>query len=278
MAVHPTRLACSALISGVLMMPLHASDPQGGSADPVLAARPLIAPTGALRAGVNLGNALFTTRDSATGELRGVGIDLVAALGARLGVPVIHVVHATPGDVAASAGHGTWDVAILAIEPARADVITFSSPMTEIQATYAVRRDSTVAVVADVDRPGRRVAAAPRTGYELFLTRTLQHAALVRPAGTEASIDMLRRGEVDAVAGLAPSLHESHDSTPDLRVLDGGFTTVNHGLGVPRSRPDAAAAAVDRFIRDMVSSGALADIIARHGVQGLRAGRPAADR
>jgi len=248
-----------------------------GAADPVAAARALIAPTGTLRAGVNLGNALFTTRDSATGELRGVGIDLVAALGTRLGVPVIHVVHATPGDVAASAGHGTWDVAILAIEPARADVITFSSPMTEIQATYVVRRDSTVAVVADVDRPGRRVAAAPRTGYELFLTRTLQHAALVRPAGTEASMAMLRRGEVDAVAGLAPSLHESHDSTPDLRVLDSGFTTVNHGLGVPRSRPEAAAA-VDRFIRDMVATGALADLIARHGVQGLRAVSPAGVR
>lgn len=248
-----------------------------GTADPVAAARALIAPTGTLRVGVNFGNALFTTRDPATGAPRGVGIDLVAALGQRVGVPVTHVMHATPGDVAASAGSGTWDVAILAIEPARADVVTFSSPMTEIEATYVVARGSVIGAVADVDRPGRRVAAAPRTGYELFLTRTLQQATLLRPATSEASMDLLRRGEVDAVAGLAPTLHEAYDRSPDVRVLDGGFTTVNHGLAVPKGRPAGAAAAVDLFVRDMVATGALADLIARHGVQGLRAVRPAAD-
>jgi len=249
-----------------------------GATDPVADAHALIAPTGTLRVGVNFGNALFTTRDPATGAPRGVGIDLVAALGQRLGVPVSHVIHATPGDVAASAGSGTWDVAILAIESARADVVTFSSPMTEIEATYVVRRDSTVTTVADIDRPGRRVAAAPRTGYELFLTRTLQQATLLRPATNEASMDLLRRGEVDAVAGLAPTLHEAYDRSPDVRVLTGGFTTVNHGLAVPKGRPAAAAVAVDHFIRDMVSSGALADIIVRQGVQGLRAVRSAGVR
>jgi len=248
-----------------------------GPADPVAAARALIAPAGTLRVGVNFGNALFTTRDPDTGAPRGVGIDFVAALGQRLGVPVTHVMHATPGDVAASAGSGTWDVAILAIEPARADVVTFSSPMTEIEATYVVARGSVIAAVADVDRPGRRVAAAPRTGYELFLTRTLQQATLLRPATSEASMDLLRRGEVDAVAGLAPTLHEAYDRSPDVRVLDGGFTTVNHGLAVPKGRPAGAAAAVDLFVRDMVATGALADLIASHGVQGLRAVRPAAD-
>ena len=249
-----------------------------GTEDPVANARALIAPTGTLRVGVNFGNALFTTRDPATGAPRGVGIDFVAALGQRLGVPVTHVIHAMPGDVAASAGSGTWDVAILAIEPARADVVTFSSPMTEIEATYVVARGSVIAAVADVDRPGRHVAATPRTGYELFLTRTLQQATLLRPATSEASMDLLRRGEVDAVAGLAPTLHEAYDRSPDVRVLDGGFTTVNHGLAVPKGRPAGAAAAVDLFVRDMVAAGALADLIAMHGVQGLRAVRPAGAR
>lgn len=277
MALSSSRLVYGALISGVLMVP---ADPRGahqGPTDPVLAARHVIAPTGTLRVGVNFGNAIFTTRDPASGAPRGVGIDLVAALGQRLGVAVTHVMHAAPGDVAASAGSGTWDVAILAIEPARADVVTFSSPMTEIEATYVVARGSVIAAVADVDRPGRRVAAAPRTGYELFLTRTLQQATLLRPATSEASMDLLRRGEVDAVAGLAPTLHEAYDRSPDVRVLDGGFTTVNHGLAVPKGRPAGAAAAVDLFVRDMVTTGALADLIARHGVQGLRAVRPAAD-
>jgi polar amino acid transport system substrate-binding protein len=277
MAVSSSRLVYGALISGVLMVPAGPRGAHQGPADPVADARVLIAPTGTLRVGVNFGNALFTTRDPATGAPRGVGIDLVAALGQRLGVAVTHVMHATPGDVAASAGSGTWDVAILAIEPARADVVTFSSPMTEIEATYVVARGSVIGAVADVDRPGRRVAAAPRTGYELFLTRTLQQATLLRPATSEASMDLLRKGEVDAVAGLAPTLREAYDRSPDVRVLDGGFTTVNHGLAVPKGRPAGAAAAVDLFVRDMVATGALADLIARHGVQGLRAVRPAAD-
>jgi polar amino acid transport system substrate-binding protein len=277
MALSSSRLVYGALISGVLMVPAGPRGAHQGPADPVADARVLIAPTGTLRVGVNFGNALFTTRDPATGAPRGVGIDLVAALGQRLGVAVTHVMHATPGDVAASAGSGTWDVAILAIEPARADVVTFSSPMTEIEATYVVARGSVIGAVADVDRPGRRVAAAPRTGYELFLTRTLQQATLLRPATSEASMDLLRKGEVDAVAGLAPTLREAYDRSPDVRVLDGGFTTVNHGLAVPKGRPAGAAAAVDLFVRDMVATGALADLIARHGVQGLRAVRPAAD-
>src|SRR5262245_37116092 len=102
------------------------------------AARAQLAPTGKLRAGMNLGNTLFTTKDAATGELRGVSVDLMRELASRLGVPLEMVVHATPGEVADTAQKGTWDVAILAIEQSRAQTIAFSPPISEIEATYAV--------------------------------------------------------------------------------------------------------------------------------------------
>src|SRR5262245_48052788 len=108
------------------------------------AARSELAPTGKLRAGMNLGNTLFTTKEPATGELRGVSVDVMRELASRLGVPVEFIVHATPGDVADAVQKGTWDVAILAIEQSRAQTIAFSQPITEIEATYAVRKDSPV--------------------------------------------------------------------------------------------------------------------------------------
>src|SRR6185436_17509939 len=121
------------------------------------AARKELAPTGKLRAGMNLGNTLFTTKDPATGELRGVSVDLMRELASRLDVPVEFVAQATPGNVADAAQKGTWDVAILAIEQSRAQTIAFSPPISEIEATYAVRKDSPLRSIEQVDAPGIRI-------------------------------------------------------------------------------------------------------------------------
>ena len=115
-----------------------------------------LAPRGVLRAGMNLTNTLFARQDAASGELRGVGVDVMRELAARLGVPLELVVHATPGDVADAASADTWDATILAIEPARAQAIAFSPPLSEIEATYAVRREAPWRDAAEVDAPGGR--------------------------------------------------------------------------------------------------------------------------
>jgi len=234
------------------------------------AARRELIPTGKLRAAMNLGNTLFTTKDVATGELRGVSVDVMRELGARLGVPVELVVHATPGDVADAAGTGTWDVAILAIEPARAEKIAFSPAMTEIEATYVVHKASGLQSVSQVDTSGTRISAPEKAGYELYLTRTLRNATLVRTKGVQASIDLFNERRADALAGLKPSLLESMDRLPSGRLLDGKFMTVNHGLGIPRERP-AAAAYLKAFVEEMNASGFIARSIERHGVRGLSA-------
>ncbi len=234
------------------------------------AARSELAPTGKLRAGMNLGNALFTTKDVATGELRGVSVDVMRELASRLGVPVDFVVHATPGDVADASGAGTWDVAILAIEQTRAETIAFSPAMTEIEATYVVHKDSALQSVGQVDSLGTRIATPEKAGYELYLTRTVRQATLVRTKGVQASIDLFNERRADALAGLKPALLESMDKLPDGRLLDGKFMTVNHGLGVPRERP-AAAAYLKSLVEELKSSGFLARSIERHGVRGLSA-------
>ncbi len=227
-----------------------------------------LAPTGTLRAGMNLGNALFTTQDAASGELRGVSVDLMRELASRLGVPVEFVMHATPGEVADAVDRGTWDVAILAIEPARAQRIAFSPAMTEIEATYAVRKNAALRSIAEVDAPGVRIAAPDKAGYELYLTRTLRNATLVRTRSFRASIEAFNEGSVDAIAGLKPALLESIDKLRDARLLEGEFMIVNHGLGTPRERR-AAAQCLKSFVEEMNSSGFVARSIERHGVKGL---------
>jgi polar amino acid transport system substrate-binding protein len=235
------------------------------------AARTQLAPTGKLRAGMNLSNTLFTGKD-ASGELHGVSVDLMRELASRLGVPVEFVVYPTPGEVADDAGAGKWDVAVLAIEPARAQTIAFSPPLTEIEGAYVVRKASPLRAVGQVDASGVRIAAPNKAGYELYLTRTLRNATLVRTKNLDGSIAAFNDGSVDAVAGLKPALLEVMAKLPDGRMLEGKFMTVNHGLGTPRDR-SAAADYLKAFVADVNASGFVARSIERHKIQGLSAVR-----
>jgi polar amino acid transport system substrate-binding protein len=229
-----------------------------------------LTPTGKLRAGMNLGNALFTTKDAVSGEVRGVSVDLMRELASRLGVPLELVMHVTPGDVADAADKNTWDVAILAIEPARAQSIAFSPPMTEIEATYVVHKDSKLQTVAQVDAAGVRITAPEKAGYELYLTRTLKNATLIRAKNFTACVELFNQRGADALASLKPTLLDSLSKVPEGRLLPGRFTAVNHGLGTPRAR-NAAAEYLRKFVEEMNASGFIARSIERHQVQGLSA-------
>lgn len=234
------------------------------------AARAELAPEGKLRAGMNLGNTLFTQKDKATGDLQGVSVDLMRELALRLGVPVDFVVHATPGEVADASQKGTWDVAILAIEQARAKTITFSPAMTEIEASYMVYKDSALRSAGQVDASGIRIAVPDKAGYELYLTRTIRNATLVRASSTQGAIDLFTDRRADTLAGLKPNLLDLMEAKREVRLLEGNFMVVNHGLGTPSNRP-AAAAYLKAFVEEMNASGFVARSIARHRVQGLAA-------
>jgi polar amino acid transport system substrate-binding protein len=232
-----------------------------------------LAPGGVLRAGMNLGNALFTQKDPTTGALGGVSVALMNELARQLNVPVQLVVFDTPGEVADAAESGVWDVAVLAIEQARARTIAFSPPMTEIEATYAVHDDSPLRTAAQVDASGVRIAATAKAGYELFLTRTVRSATLIRPKTLADSIDLFNTRGVDALAALKPQLLAVEAKLQGARLVDGNFMIVNHGLGTPRTRT-AAAAYLQIFVDHLVATGFIQSAIEASGVQGLSSVRP----
>jgi len=231
-------------------------------------ARAELAPSGVLRAGLNLSNFLLVSQDASGGAPRGIVVDLARELGRRAGVPVEFVGYASPGELADAAPSGAWDVAFLGAEPARAKVISFSAAYLEIEATYLVPAGSPLMTVADVDRDGVRIAVAARSAYELYLSRTLHHAQLVQADGIEGSFQRFVADRLEALAGLRPRLVSDHEKLPGSRILEGRFTAVQQAIGTPCARP-AAAEYLRRFAEEIKAGGLVAEIIARNGVRGV---------
>lgn len=235
---------------------------------PTPAVRTALAPEGRLRAGINYGNFILATKDTATGESRGVAIDLTRELARRLGVPVEIVAYDSVAAMVDAARAGAWDIAFLGIDPARADAIGFTAAYLQIEATYLVPAGSPLRDVADVDRPGVRVAAPARANYELFLSRSLARAQLVRAASAEAAFDLLVAGQVEALAGLRQALIGLAERLPGSRMLAGQFMAVQQAVGVPRDR-EAALPYLRGFVEDAKASGLVARALERTGARGV---------
>ncbi|MCX7262038.1 MAG: transporter substrate-binding domain-containing protein [Burkholderiales bacterium] len=230
-------------------------------------AKQALAPTGKLRAGMNIGNNLFTRQNEA-GGLYGVSVDLMQELASSLDVPLELVVYDQPGQVADDAGNDKWDVAILAIEQTRAKTILFSPPMTEIEAGYIVLQQSTFQVAAEVDSNGIKIAAPAKAGYELYLSNHLKNASIVHSKNFANSLEMFNQQEVDAVAGLKPNLIESMHLVPMGRLLNGNFMTVNHGFSVPLGKGDSAAY-LEKFVKELIAKDFIGSSILKHQIKGL---------
>jgi len=172
------------------------------------AIRAALAPTGALRAGINLSNFLLVSSRGPNGEPRGVSPDMAAAIAERLEVHLQLVPYANPGLLGDAANSDEWDVGLIGAEPKRAETIAFTSPYAEIQATYMVLPERGLQTIADVDRPGVRVCVSARAAYDLWLTANLQHASLTRTdePGLDRSRTLFDSGGFDALAGLRPWL------------------------------------------------------------------------
>ena len=160
-----------------------------------------LAPTGVLRAGINMANFLLVTGRRDDGAPQGVAPDMANAVAQRLGVEIAYVPYETPGQLADDATQGLWDIGLIGAEPARAEHIAFSAAYAEIEATYLVPADSPIQTIADVDRPGVRIAVAARSAYDLYLTRNVRHAEVVRVAGLNASYDLFVNDGLDAWPG-----------------------------------------------------------------------------
>ena len=231
------------------------------------AARSELTPTGKLRVGINFGNALLTRKD-ANGVPGGIAVDLAQELGRRVGAPVEIVGYDGAGEMADGAKAGAWDAAFLGADPGRAQDIAFTAAYVEIESTYLVPAGSPLRAIADVDREGVRIAVSARSAYDLFLTRSLKRAQLVRAPGPDASIELFFAQRLDALAGLKPQLVDVAARQPGSRVLDGRFTSVQQAVGTPKGR-DAAAKYLSDFVRDIKASGLVAKTIEKNGVRGL---------
>lgn len=228
-----------------------------------------LTPTGKLRVGINFGNELLTDPGSrADAEPRGIALDLARELGRRLGVSVEIVGYDSAGVTADSVRTGAWDVAFLGAEPQRASEMTFTAPYLEIEATYLVQPGSPLRTVADVDREGNRIAVSAKSAYDLYLSRTLEHAMLVREKNADAAFAVFVRDKLEALASLKPRLVGDAKKLPGSRILDGRFTAVQQAVCTPRGR-DAGARYLREFVEDVKATGLVARVIEKNGVRGV---------
>lgn len=227
-----------------------------------------LAPTGKLRVGINYGNPVLATRDPNTGQLDGVAVDLARELGRRTDLPVELVGFESAGKMVEGLQAAAWDVAFLAVDPGREEEISFTAPYIEIEGTYLVPPGSIIAAIADVDREDVRVGVSSKSAYDLFLTRNLKHAQLVRVYSPEAAFELIVAGKVDALGGVRQHLMANTAKLPGSRVLHGRFMAIQQALGIPKGR-QAGISYLRGFIEDVKASGLVARALEKAGVQGV---------
>jgi polar amino acid transport system substrate-binding protein len=213
-----------------------------------------LAPAGRLRAAINAGNVVLVQKDPASGEPSGITVDLARELGKRLGVPVDLVVFETAGKTTDAVKTGAWDVCFLAIEPVRAALIGFTAPYVIIEGTYMVGADSPLKDVADVDRDGVRIAVARGSAYDLYLTRTLKHATLMRYPSPPLALAGFLVDKLDTAAGVKQQLVQFAKTTPNMRVMEGHFQDIREAMGAPLGR-DTGLQYLRTFVEEMKAGG-----------------------
>lgn len=226
------------------------------------------APTGKLRAAINLGNAVLAGRDAATGTARGVSVDLATAFAQRLGVPIELVVSGTAAKSVEAVAGEQADIGFFAIDPKRGERIAFTPPYVLIEGAYLVREDSPLKGNDEVDQPGRTVVVGQGSAYDLFLSRELKHAALVRAPSSPAVVDVFLKERADVAANVKQQLEADAQRAGGLRLLPGRFMVIRQAMGCARSRGAEAAGFLSSFVEEMKANGFVREALARHGIQG----------
>ena len=234
-----------------------------------------LAPTGVLRAAINMGNFLLVTGRTSAGDPEGVAPDMAREIASQLGVPVAYVPYARPGELADAAGSGVWDIGLIGAEPQRAEKIAFTPAYVEIEATYLVPAGSPLQTIADVDKRGRRVGVTARSAYGLWLENNYKEGELLQFDNAEAALKAFDGEKLDTYAGLRPGLIDLQKARPGSRILDGQFTAVQQAVGTARSNA-AGATFLRDFVEEAKKSGLVAGLIEKHKVTGRLSVAPAA--
>ncbi len=232
-----------------------------------------LAPTGAMRAAINYGNPILASRGP-DGAPRGVSVDLAREVARRLGVALELVTFASAGNVVDAVKTARVDLAFVAIDPVRAADTEYTAPYVVIEGAYLVRDASPLARNDDVDRPGTRIAVGRGSAYDLFLTRELKAATLVRAPTSPAVVDMFIAQQLEVAAGVKQQLEADARRVGGVRLLPGRFMVIEQAMGVPKGRT-AAQAWLSAFIEEMKASGFVADALRRHAIEGASVAPPA---
>ena len=227
-----------------------------------------LTPTGVLRAGINLSNFLLVTGKRPNGDPDGVSPDMAEEIARRLGVPLKLVSFKSPGELGDQAGKNVWDIGNIGAEPQRAQTIAFTAAYCEIESTYLVPAGSPITTIADVDKPGNRIAVAGRSAYGLWLENNIKHAKLVTTDGLDGSFNAFVEQKLEALAGLRPRLNDDVKKLPGARILDGQFSAVQQAVGTAKANV-AAAAWLREVVEELKASGFVAKAIEKHKAFGL---------
>jgi polar amino acid transport system substrate-binding protein len=265
------RLSTTALVAALQFFVLAHTAPASAADIAALAAE--LAPTGKLRAAINFGNPILAVKDATTGEPRGVSVDLARELGKRLGVPVELVTFVAAGKVVEAVKDAQVDIAFVAIDPVRGADMLQTPPYVIIEGAYLVRSESPIKTNAEVDRAGNRVAVGNGSVYDLYLTREVKAATLLRAPTSPTVVDFFVAQNLEVAAGVKQQLQADAKRLPGLRLLDGRFMVIQQAMGLPRGR-DAGAKYLTAFVEEMKASGFVAASLSRHGIEGALVAPP----
>lgn len=229
--------------------------------------RQQLAPTGVLRAGINMSNFLLVTGKDAEGLPEGVSPAVAKAIAEKLSVPVKLITYPGPGALADALGEGAWDIGNIANEKERAKTICFSPAYCDIQATYLVPAGSVIQKIDDVDKPNIRIVAKERSAYDLWLTENIKHATIIRTKSIDESFTAFCDEGYEVLAGLRPKLLDEAKKLPGSTILSGSFTVIGQSVGCKRGLPEAAEF-LHQFVEDSKKSGLIASLIEKYGVDG----------
>jgi len=246
------------------------------SAQPAPRAATALAPTGRLRASINLGNPVLARRDPASGVVAGVSVDLARALADEIAVPLDLVVVEGAARSVEAVKSGQADIGFFAIDPGRSDGIRFTAPYLLIEGAYLVRNASPLRSNDEVDRPGTRIVVGRGSAYDLFLSRAVKSAELVRAPTSPVVVDEFLKQNADVAAGVKQQLEADAARLGGLRLLPGRFMVIEQAMGVPASYGDAGLAALAQFVERAKASGFVASALARHGIEGALVAPPRA--
>ena len=226
-----------------------------------------LAPNGTLRAAINFGNPILANKDAKTGEPFGVSVDIARELGKRLNVPVELVLFNSAGKVVEAVSANEVSIAFVAIDPVRAATTAYTAPYVIIEGAYLVRENSPLRDNAEVDRSGTRVVVGGGSAYDLYLTREIKNATLVRAPTSPLVTDEMLKQNLEVAAGVKQQLQADAARVGGVRLLPGRFMVINQAVGMPIARA-VAVDYVKAFVEDLKASGFVANALERHGIKG----------